>query len=62
MDCTLENCMPVSRLKNHFTPKGKKKKVLNYNVRMLPTGRSVNFDVEVNGTRLGKANLNVKFD
>ncbi|KAF5607820.1 hsp70 family chaperone [Fusarium pseudoanthophilum] len=62
MDCTLENCMPVSRLKNHFTPKGKKKKILNYNVRMLPTGRSVNFDVEVNGTRLGKANLNVKFD
>ncbi|KAF4434909.1 actin-like ATPase domain-containing [Fusarium acutatum] len=62
MDCTLENCMPVSRLKNHFMPKGKKMKMLNFKVRMLPTGRIVNFDVEVNGTRLGKANLDVEFD
>jgi hypothetical protein len=54
--------MPVSRLRNHLTPKGEKKKKLNYNIRMLPTGRSVKFDVEVNGTRLGKANLDVKFD
>lgn len=54
--------MPVSRLKNHFTPSKKKKKVLNYNLRMFPTGRSVDFDVEVNGTRLGKTNIDVKVE
>lgn len=60
-DCTLKNCMPVSRLKNHFTPEKKKMKKLNYNVRMFPNGRSLKFDVEVNGTRLGNADVNVKF-
>lgn len=60
-DCTLENCMPVSRLKNHFTPDKKKKKMLNYNLRMLPSGRSLKVDVEVNGTRLGNANVDIKF-
>lgn len=53
--------MPVSRLKNHFTPEKKKMKKLNYNVRMFPNGRSLKFDVEVNGTRLGNADVNVKF-
>ncbi|RTE80896.1 hypothetical protein BHE90_004615 [Fusarium euwallaceae] len=60
-DCTLKNCMPVSRLKNHFTPDNKKMKELNYNIRMFPNGRSLKFDVEVNGTRLGDANVDIKF-
>jgi hypothetical protein len=61
IECTLENCMPVSRLKNHWTPDNKKMKCLYYNVRMIPSGRSVDFDVEVNKTRLGKKNVDIKF-
>ena len=60
LDCTLENCMPVSRIRNHTIPKGKKMKRLNYNMRMIPTGSSVTFDVEVNNTRLGMKNLDIK--
>ncbi|KAK0654970.1 hypothetical protein B0T16DRAFT_383955 [Cercophora newfieldiana] len=60
LDCTMDNCMPVSRLRNHFTPSGKKMKLLDFNVRMIPTGGGVVFDVEVNGTRLGMKKLAMK--
>lgn len=56
IDCTMENCRAVSTLKNHTTPKGEKKE-LRLNLSMIPTGSSVKFDVEVNGTRLGMTHL-----
>jgi len=61
IDCTLEGCIPVGRLKNHYTAAGKKMKELDYTIRMVPSGRSVDFEVVVNGTPLGRQNLNVRF-
>jgi hypothetical protein len=52
--------MPVSKIENHTTPEGKKMKRLNYNMRMIPTGSSVTFGVEVNHTRLRMKNLDIK--
>ncbi|KAM0420288.1 hypothetical protein ACHAPT_011949 [Fusarium lateritium] len=59
--CTLESCMPVSSLQNYLTPDMKTMKKLAYNIRMFPNGRSLQFDVEVNGARLGNADVDVKF-
>ena len=36
-------------------------KELVYTIRMVPSGRSVDFEVVVNGTPLGRQNLNVRF-
>lgn len=52
--------MSVSGVRNHLTPSGKRTKRIDYNVRMIPTGSSVKFDVEVNGTRLGMKNFDIK--
>lgn len=56
----MKYCMPISRLRNHMTPDGRRMKRLDYNVRMLPSGGSVTFDVEVNGTRLGSKKFDMR--
>ncbi|RMJ17054.1 hypothetical protein CDV36_003242 [Fusarium kuroshium] len=58
---TLENCMPVSSLENHLTPDNVYKKKLRFNIRMFPNGESLKFDVGVNGTSLGNADVDLKF-
>lgn len=61
IDCKLEDCMPVSKLQNFTTPAGDTRKRLDYNIRMFLSGRTLRFEVEVNGTRLSYANVDVKF-
>lgn len=53
--------VPYPSLKDYTNPKGETMKRLEYDVKMVPSGASLEFAVFLDGRKLGKSHVAVEF-
>lgn len=53
--------IPFSELKDRQTPSGKTLKVLEYDIEMVPSGASLEFNVYIEGRKMGESKVAVSF-
>ncbi|KAI1425003.1 hypothetical protein F5Y12DRAFT_397991 [Xylaria sp. FL1777] len=59
IECNID--IPFSKLKDSPNPNGKKLKRLDYDIEMVPSGASLEFNVYVEGRKMGVSNVAVDF-
>ncbi|KAI0430723.1 hypothetical protein F5Y09DRAFT_307087 [Xylaria sp. FL1042] len=59
IECNID--IPFSKLKDSPNPKGTKLKRLDYDIEMVPSGASLEFNVYVEGRKMGASNVAVDF-
>lgn len=61
--CSIESeiDIPFAKLKDWSNPKGKVLKRLDYDIEMVPSGASLEFNVYVEGRKMGASNVAVTF-
>ena len=60
IECTLD--VPFSSLRDFISPSGEKAKKMDYEVRTVPSGATVEFAVSIDGRRLGKSISKLRFE